>query len=55
MASTEYVTFHGDPYPLAGERAEVGTPARDFAVIRFHDGQQGSFELQHLQIGRAHV
>ena len=44
----EYITFHGDPYALAGALVEVGTPARDFTLIRFQDGQQGSFELPHL-------
>ena len=48
MAMTDYVTFHGDPYALAGTPVEVGTPARDFTLIRFQDGQQGSFDLQHL-------
>ena len=48
MAITEYVTFHGDPYALAGEPVEVDTPARDFTLIRFQDGEQGTFELPQL-------
>lgn len=48
MTVPEYITFHGDPYALAGEPVEVGTPARDFTLIRFQDGVQGCLELQDL-------
>ncbi len=50
MAMTDYVTFHGDPYALAGPPVEVGTQAPDFTLIQFHDGKQGVFELQNLLV-----
>ena len=48
MTLPRYITFHGDPYALAGDPVAAGMPAPDFTLARFHDGIQSCLELVDL-------
>lgn len=49
MARSGAVTFKGNPMTLVGKAVEVGSPAPDFKLHRFADGQMQTITLADLK------
>jgi thiol peroxidase len=48
MENLRYITFHGDPFALAGSPLAAGSPAPDFMLVQFKAGEQRVVALQDL-------